>query len=77
MRIEPDLMNRRDKRIKKSGSQIDESIGGNKSGSDRGFPLESVILAESVERQQWQHSPRTASSSLHPKFQIGFFFDSN
>lgn len=55
MRIEPDLINGRDDGLKKSRAQIDESIGGNKPGGDWGLPLEPVVLAESVKRQQWQH----------------------
>lgn len=68
MRIEPDFMDRRNERIEEGGSEIDESVGGEKSGGDRRFPWQPVILVESVKSQQRQHSPRhspSSSSSLH------------
>lgn len=68
MRIEPDFMDRRNERIEEGGSEIDESVGSEKSGGDRRFPWQPVILVESVKSQQRQHSPRhspSSSSSLH------------
>lgn len=69
MRIEPDFMDRRNERIEEGGSEIDESVGGEKSGGDGRFPWQPVILVESVKSQQRQHSPRhspsSSSSSLH------------
>lgn len=69
MGIEPDFMDRRNERIEEGGSEIDESVGGEKSGGDRRFPWQPVILVESVKSQQRQHSPRhspsSSSSSLH------------
>lgn len=48
MGIEPDLMDRRHERIEEGGSEIDESVGGEKSGGDRRLPWQPVILVESV-----------------------------
>lgn len=68
MGIEPDFMDRRNERIEEGGSEIDESVGGEKSGGDGRFPWQPVILVESVKSQQRQHSPRhspSSCSSLH------------
>lgn len=68
MWIEPDLMDRRNDRIEEGGSEVDDSVGGEKSGGDRRFPWQPVILVDGVKSQQRQHSPRhspSSSPSLH------------
>lgn len=56
MRIEPDLINRGEKRIEEGRPDIDESVGSNKSGCNRWFPGQPVILVKRMKSQQGQHS---------------------
>lgn len=66
MGIEPDLIDRREKRIEEGRPEIDESVGGEKSGCDGRFPRQPMILAKRVKSKQWQHSPGYPSScSVH------------
>jgi hypothetical protein len=55
--IEPDLVDRREDGAEKGRPQINDSIGSEKGGGDRRFPLEPVILARHVKRQRQQYSP--------------------
>lgn len=65
MGVEPDLVDGGDEGVEEGGTEIDEGVGGDEGGGDGGFPLRSVILAERVECQQWQHSPRNPSPNSH------------
>ena len=65
MGVEPDFVDGRDEGIQEGGSEVDESVGGDEGGGDGGFPLGAVVLAEGVESEEWDHSPRNPSPNSH------------
>lgn len=66
MGIEADLVNRRKSVMEKTGPEIDECIGGKKTGSNRRLPRQAVVLGDGVKCQKRQHSPSCCSSSCTP-----------
>jgi hypothetical protein len=67
--IEIDLVDRREDGVEKGRPQINDSIGSKKGSGVWRLPLEPVILARHVKRQQQQYSPSfTYLFSLFSRF---------
>lgn len=68
MRVEPDLVDGRNEGVEEGGAEIDESVGGDESGGHRRFVIGAVILAEGVESEEREHSPRNPLPNSHFHF---------
>jgi len=68
VRVEPDLLDRRNEGLEEGGAEIDDSVGRDEGGGHRRFVLRPVILAEGVESEEREHSPRNPLPNSHFHF---------